>query len=247
MTLLVTARLGLPILESSVESVPGADVVVEQQTATNDGARDLTVWVADADLAAFEEALDADETVARWTLVARTDARKLYRVRLTSEAATCVDCDGWADGEAVFRSWHRTPHGWAGDMVIPDRSVLRTLASRCESNGVAFDLLRVVDVERLQEVQQFGLTELQADALRMAFDRGFFSVPRQLNLEELAAPLDVSYQALSERLRRGLNTLIEHTIAEQRDDMLPMRSGWASSTRVSTRDIGLGGAVPSER
>jgi predicted DNA binding protein len=43
----------------------------------------------------------------------------------------------------------------------------------------------------------------------LAYERGFFDIPRRATAADLAAELDVSRQAVSERLRRGYAALVE--------------------------------------
>jgi hypothetical protein len=214
-TLSITVRLDSPVLRTSVERAPEVDATLEQETMTSDGTVDLTLWGSGGNLSAFEDGLDADETVSHWVPVGGTDTRKLYRTRLTEEASPYMHYNEWADGKAVFLSASREPRGWTMDAYLHDRSVLQEFAEGCESNGVQFDLLRVSEVDQLQDTQQFGLSEVQAETLLTAFEEGYYSVPREINLEELADPLDVSHQAVSERLRRGVRSLIETTVADQ--------------------------------
>lgn len=238
MSLFVTVRLELPILETSVKSAPDVDVTIEQQTRAQNGALDLTIWATGEGLSDFEDGLDADETVDRWILVGRSETRKLYRTRLAPRTGSCMNYNEWTDGKAVILSSKRAASGWTVDAFVTDRSALQQFANSCEANDVSFDLLRVSEVDQLQDVHRFGLTELQSDTLLAAFDRGFFSVPRKVNLEELAAPLDVSHQALSERLRRGVNSLIENTIADQRrGGVLPTASDRTSPANVPSQEV----------
>ena len=217
MTLFASVSLDSPVLETSIERAADVDVTLEQQT-TIDSALDLTIWAGGDDLDSFEDGLDADETVSRWVAVGGTDSRKLYRTRLTEAASSSINYHHWTDGKAVFLSAEREVGGWTVEAYFPERSVLQQFAAGCEANGVQFDLLEVSDSDGLQDTQQFGLSDVQAETLLTALERGYYSVPRQANLEELAAPLDVSHQAVSERLRRGVGSLIEHTVTEQLED-----------------------------
>jgi hypothetical protein len=45
-----------------------------------------------------------------------------------------------------------------------------------------------------------------------AFNAGYYTVPREITLSDLAGEMDVSHQSLSERLRRGHYTRIEDTL-----------------------------------
>jgi predicted DNA binding protein len=46
----------------------------------------------------------------------------------------------------------------------------------------------------------------------MAFERGHFPVPRETSLADLGEEIGVSDTAVSERLRRGIATLLSTTI-----------------------------------
>jgi predicted DNA binding protein len=56
------------------------------------------------------------------------------------------------------------------------------------------------------------LSEKQFQALSLAFDRGYFAVPRRITLENLADEVGVSHQALSERLRRGQQVVLSELL-----------------------------------
>lgn len=224
MTIHTTLKIGSQALETSAANAPEVDVTIEQRTRTSDGSLDVTLRGRGPNLGAFENGLDADGTVSRWVPVGGTGDWRLYRTRLTERASASMDYDGWADGRAVFPSAERTAHGWTLEALMPDRAVLQRFAANCESNGVQLELLKVSETDDVGGTQQFGLTDLQAETLLNAFDRGYFTVPREANLEEVAEPLDVSHQALSERLRRGVGSLIENTLMDQ----------WVGDDRLET-------------
>ncbi|WP_380677052.1 helix-turn-helix domain-containing protein [Salinigranum sp. GCM10025319] len=252
MTLFVSISLDSPVLETSVERASTVDVTLEQQTPSEDGSLDLTIWASGDGLGGFEDGLDADETVSRWVHIGGTETSKLYRTRLTERASSSIDYHGWADGKAVFLSAERDAARWTVEGYFPDRSVLRDLAAGCESNGVTFDLLEVSDTDRLQDARQFDLSDVQLQTLLTALNRGYYSVPRQVTLEELAASLDVSHQAVSERLRRGVDSLLRSTVAARcegdrdpadyrehpTDDV--SSNGFEAEDTTLTRPIGLG-------
>jgi len=63
-----------------------------------------------------------------------------------------------------------------------------------------------------------GLTRKQLQALRLAHENGYFSVPRESSLAEIGEELDVSTQSVSERLRRGLTVVLEREMCEEGED-----------------------------
>lgn len=62
------------------------------------------------------------------------------------------------------------------------------------------------------------LPDAQRQALVVAYETGYFDVPQESALRDIAGRLNVSEQEASERLRRGLRTLIESTPADDRSD-----------------------------
>nr|WP_256487766.1 MULTISPECIES: helix-turn-helix domain-containing protein [unclassified Haladaptatus] len=56
------------------------------------------------------------------------------------------------------------------------------------------------------------MTDEQREALATAFASGYFRVPRETSLSELAETLDISPQAASGRLRRGLERMLGATL-----------------------------------
>ncbi|MFC7007931.1 helix-turn-helix domain-containing protein [Halalkalicoccus salilacus] len=46
----------------------------------------------------------------------------------------------------------------------------------------------------------------------MTLEAGYFKVPKEVTLVELAEEQGVSHQAMSERIRRGVHHLIEQTL-----------------------------------
>jgi hypothetical protein len=91
--------------------------------------------------------------------------------------------------------------------------------------------MKLREVAHLTDAGQFSLSDVQRETLRVAYESGYYSVPRAAALGELAARLGVSHQAISERLRRGVGSLIEYTLA-----------GGPSNDR---REVGTRGRPPS--
>lgn len=62
-----------------------------------------------------------------------------------------------------------------------------------------------------------SMTDPQRELVEYAYDEGYFNVPRAVTLAELGDRLGISDQAVNERLRRGLQTLIASTLKSDRD------------------------------
>lgn len=58
----------------------------------------------------------------------------------------------------------------------------------------------------------FGLTPAQRDILIMAVENGYFEIPRNTALDDIADELGISSQAASERIRRGTETVLRKAL-----------------------------------
>ncbi len=65
------------------------------------------------------------------------------------------------------------------------------------------------------EVDVDEITPKQWEALALAFEEGYYDRPRDADLESLAAELEISKSAVSQRLRAAEATLIESIVTER--------------------------------
>jgi predicted DNA binding protein len=105
-----------------------------------------------------------------------------------------------------------TGRGWKVSARFADRSDLDAFRNACGETGVEFRPLRLFETEA-DPADDYGLTTPQHEALLAAYRMGYFDVPRDSDLSDLADELDTTTSALSERLRRGQRRLLERTIA----------------------------------
>ncbi|WP_227377759.1 helix-turn-helix domain-containing protein [Haladaptatus halobius] len=62
-----------------------------------------------------------------------------------------------------------------------------------------------------------GLTDTQRETLLSAVDYGYFEIPRESSLAELATQLGISQNAASERIRCGVKQLVTETLKSDRE------------------------------
>ncbi|USZ68950.1 helix-turn-helix domain-containing protein [Halorussus salilacus] len=212
MTVIADFRLETPVLRAALAAVPEMDVVLEQQTSRGSKPFALTFWASGGDFETFESELADDPTVSGSRLLAELDDERLYQVELDEDGEELMTYHCWADLGAVFLSAERVGDGWRTRIRFPDRESLRRYASYCEEKGLTFDL-RQLYAAGGEAGDSLGLTDRQFETLRTATEMGYFEVPRKAELEDLAAVLGVSRQAVSERLRRATEALVRATIS----------------------------------
>ena len=162
------------------------------------------LWVSNTEPNAIEAAFDDDSTVSSYELLVESDERLLYDIEFDEDYLY----DGLlAEGGSLLEA--RGVDGWwQVRMRFRDRDELCRTHDHLVDCGVNADLRRVTDIARLHQTDT-RLTPQQQEALTAALERGYFEIPRGISMEELAAELGISHQALSERLRRAYETLVD--------------------------------------
>jgi predicted DNA binding protein len=107
-----------------------------------------------------------------------------------------------------------TADGWRFELRGDEHESITRFQAYCREHDIP---LRLTGIHTLGPVRggDYGLTDKQREALVLAHERGFYDSPREADLEEIAAELGISRQALASRLRRGTRRLLEATVATE--------------------------------
>lgn len=210
MTLIAEFRLDIPYLKPSLSAHPDVRIELEHHAALDGDTAVLVFWAIGDDLEAFEESLREDATVgAVQALSEPIDGRQLLRVELLPRRVAY-----WTMAEvgAVLVDVVASHLGWEVAARFPSREALAKYRTFCREEGYSFDLEQLYQGVGSTEGGEYGVTEPQRELLEAAFEDGYFDVPRATTLSGLAEQFDISDQAASQRLRRGLSTLLERTL-----------------------------------
>ena len=177
-------------------------------------------WAIGGDLSAFEGDL-AERDVIESLEVCDTATDRGGTPRTLFEVAwNPVGEDfmhGVVDSKATILEAIGSYDEWQFQLRFTDQSDVSRFQNDCRAAGIRFRVDRVYTLEEWHVQTQFQLTEKQHELLCTALEEGYFDVPRNTSLDELAAHFDVSRQALSERLRRAHATLILNTLETEAD------------------------------
>lgn len=195
-------------LAKTFQQLPALNVHVESVVAEGPVRTTPLVWFSNVDRSELEEALAADPTVAEYRqLLGRTEECELfYRLQYTDAVGSVCRC--------VYR--HRgtvldaqvSDGRWTLRLLFTRREDLSTAVSDLEERGVTIDVKRMVEAGQNEDFETTAaLTAPQQEAIAEAYRQGYYDVPREISLEELANELEISHQALSERLRRANRVL----------------------------------------
>lgn len=210
------AQVRLPVdefaLRQTLPRVPDVEIEVNRLVAYETPHVMPFLWAIGDDLDAFERALEDDVTIENVEVLTKVEGERFYRMdwvssidlltqTLIHDDAAILNARGHAD------AWHLR-------ILFEDRDSFGMTRQYCRDQGLKFD---VEQIYRLTSEQQnghglYGLTEHQYECLMTALETGYYEVPREMSARDLADVLDVSHQAVSERLRRGHKNLVSNAL-----------------------------------
>ncbi|WP_101294648.1 helix-turn-helix domain-containing protein [Halegenticoccus soli] len=206
-------RLEHPILREALARVPDMEIAWERSDVVDQRRVRILVWAEGGDFEAFEAALADDPTVTPPRRTVEIGDRRLYQMDLIGEGLRTSIYPLLVEEGGIIRELTATSDGWHFRATFPDRRTFSRFYSFCEERNVDFELQRLhVEVAGTRN-STYDLSSKQRELLLRAHEAGYFEIPRRTTLDELTDEFQISSQALSERLRRGLDTLIAETLA----------------------------------
>lgn len=196
-------------LDSTLEAVPGASVEFERIVTHSQEWVMPFLWVESRNLDAFHREIRDDPTVKDATVTDEFEQVVLYRILWAEEIKRIVNAIFDRDGTLVEAVGSAT--SWEITVRFEDHDSLSELQSHFEECGPDFALQRLYTPTEPRQ-PEFRLTPEQRETLVLASERGYFDVPQQVTVGELADELEVSPTSASERLRRGMGNLVENTL-----------------------------------
>jgi predicted DNA binding protein len=215
----VIAEISIPATEfelGRIMNLSGSETVeLESLVPTADRAVPF-FWIYDADFDEFECTVTSHDAVEGISKIDTYDDRVLYTF------------DWSVENDAVFRAVRSvrayilnatgTDGSWRFELRFPSHDALSRFQQQCRDCGVGFEVLRVYNPSKPDLGPWFGLTERQREAIVMAVEEGYYDIPRDCTTVELADQLGISDQAVTERLRRAIVTLVTNTVVASGGD-----------------------------
>jgi predicted DNA binding protein len=196
-------------LGETIEAVPEATFEVERVVA-HDADRVMPfIWASAPDREALEDAFEADPSVENVERLSDLDGEWLYQMEWVSHVQFVVHA--LVEEQATVLDAESANGRWQLRLLFPDREALSRTYEFCREHDIDMDIDAIYAMENERHAR-FGLTKEQSEALTAAFDHGYYEVPRDHSVADLADELDISHQALSERFRRAHGNLVENTL-----------------------------------
>jgi predicted DNA binding protein len=169
-------------------------------------------WVHHTDNETFVESIQRHPAVRSTTAVDSFEDRTLFKLDWDASVDDLIrgieDRDGYVLN-AVGRAMN-----WEFEVRFRTHEALRAFSDDCNAAGIPLTIQRVYAPSGGREDPGEELTDAQLEALTLAIEKGYYSIPRGCSTKELGDELGISDQAVTERLRRAIVALSTSTIAD---------------------------------
>lgn len=152
-----------------------------------------------------EHQLDETETILWWEQVSSTESEYVYLIE--GNASDSSETNG-IDGDRLARTEHVDIHDQGFTLTYTGRQErISDMVAVFEAAGINATLQQLRGY-RAQDKPLDTLTDRQRHVLEVAFENGYYDVPRSTSTTELAAELDLDDSTVSEHLQRAERNLI---------------------------------------
>ncbi|MFB6126510.1 MAG: helix-turn-helix domain-containing protein [Halolamina sp.] len=214
----VIADFSLPatdfILGKALHRTTGLTLKLEKMIPTGNATIPY-FWVTGDRTEGFDAILEGEPEVADFEVIDEVDDRKLYRAEWDASTDSFVQTMIAHDG--ALQEADGDGQTWEFQIRFRDSHQLSSFHTTCGERGIDLTVKGLYNPIEPMTAGMQNMTDGQRDIIEHAYDAGYFEVPRQITLAEIAADVGVSDQAVNERLRRGLRTLIATTLKSGSD------------------------------
>ena len=172
--------------------------------------------VSDAVRASFEKNVESNPSVESINQVTQHDGERLYS--LDWNVGRDVLFQGIIEMEGQLLSATGTNQTWEFEVRFLSHDKLSEFYEYCSNAHIPVEVGRIYNPVRPGTGMWYGVSEPQRKALMRAVEGGYYSIPRQTSTQELADEFGISDQAVTERLRRAIETLTENTLIAMEED-----------------------------
>lgn len=196
-------------LSQTISTLDSIEFTIERFVAADPDHVMPYIWITGCSRTDAEATLADDPSVESIQLLSELDGEYLYQMDWIDQIDTLIQVLVEEDGTVLDAQGDGS--GWHLRALFPERDAVSRTYEYCREKDFAIDFRSIYQLDDGRQ-GRFGLTDEQQDVIEIALKNGYFDVPREITLTDLADELDISHQALSERLRRGEKSILENTV-----------------------------------
>lgn len=194
------------------ETLPDVTIEIECVVPTS-GAVLPYFWVRNVAVERVRGALEAEGALESFTVVDDLGSQGLIRADWSADVEGVLAAI--TDAELTLLSATGTEEEWRFEFRTEDTDQIVAFQQYCTDLDIGVELVRLYDVGETGSTGQYNLTPDQREALLLAYDNGYYEIPRRDDLGTLAEELGIARQSFADRLRRGHRNLIGETVARE--------------------------------
>lgn len=164
----------------------------------------------------FESTVQSHPSVSKIQLVNSHEGELLYALEWEPSAVSLIQTILDLDGVILMATG--TPETWSLELRFRTHGALSEFQAYYIEQGMQVSIKHIYNPTRPDAGPYFGLTPAQRKTLGYAVESGYYSLPREVSTQELADEFDISDQAVTERLRRGISTLVLNSLLMESED-----------------------------
>lgn len=187
--------------------LPQGTNVEFEQTASILGSSGPSIIVSGPDHEAVFTSIQESPSIATITIIGRSDSELHARFSWTDPVPRVLEVIDEARGDVI--SAVASGEEWSIGLRFPDQQSAAELYASDETIRNLLTIRRASETSFSAPSTASSLTVQQREALEHAHRSGYFRVPREVTLDELAQQFEISDSAMSQRIRRGLGTVLQ--------------------------------------
>jgi predicted DNA binding protein len=197
-------------------TIEGATTIELERLVPIGGATVPLFWVHNSTRDSFINNVQRHESVNETSIIDRFEDRTLFTLDWDSKQDRLFEGIEASAGQLL--SAVGTPDAWDFELRFPTHDALSEFTSRCEEANIRVEMKRIYNPTNPEGGPWYGLTEPQREAMILAVQMGYYDIPRGCTTKEIAEILDISDQAVTERLRRAIVSLVRNTLTAIESD-----------------------------
>lgn len=169
------------------------------------------LWVSDGKKPAIKAALQDHSQTELVRTISTANDEELFEVRWQTELNGLIQI--MIETDARLLKAEGTAEEWQFRLRFGTHEDLTAFNQAVTDHGIPLLLRQLHNSAKLSD--DASLSSKQRETIKQAYRRGYFNVPRDSSVTDLADTMGISDSALSQRLRRGLSVLVQETLISQ--------------------------------
>ncbi|MCU4751824.1 helix-turn-helix domain-containing protein [Halobacteria archaeon AArc-curdl1] len=211
------------VLADSIDDAPDMQIEIKRVVGSDSEVTPY-FWASGGDFKQFESGLRSDEMIQELLTLEKHDEteqygqeddERFYMVTWETEPPNLMTAVSEAKA-TVLEAINTDGTSWDVKIIFPTDQSLSTFHDYCTEHELSFEPTKLYRPDNPAKNQTYELTDEQQEALEAAYHSGYFEVPRENTLTEIAETLNISRNALSARLRRGHRNLLSNTVIHEK-------------------------------